>query len=61
MSVDELKEFIDFLYSEARGIQEYGHSLHVNKEDREELLEIVKVITSNLERFDEIIVESYGL
>ena len=53
--------FIQFLYEEAGGIKDYGHSLYCNSHEREELLNIVQTVTSCLERFDELIVESYGL
>jgi len=54
-------DFVKLLREEATGIEEYGHSLRVNIENKEEIFKIVNDITNLLERLDCIIRESYDL
>tara|TARA_R110000850_G_scaffold97919_1_gene203807 strand:+ start:329 stop:514 length:186 start_codon:yes stop_codon:yes gene_type:complete len=61
MEEDTLQEFLEELTAKTDYIRDYGHSLKVNTEDKGELLCLVKMINEHLDRFSDIVEESYGL
>ena len=61
MTEEWVTDFEYKLHAHAHQIKDLGHSLLVNEVDKEELEKIKKEVIANLERLDEIIVESYEL
>ena len=58
---DELDSFVQFLFDEAYGIKDYGHSLCSNYHESTEIKETISKIKLLLEELDCYIQESYEL
>ena len=58
---DEIDSFAQFLFEEACGIKDYGHSLCPNWHDSNEIRDTIFKIKLLLEELDSYIQESYEL